>query len=91
MLVGCLAAAIAVHGAWNLVGSTLMTTVALALYPNPDPDAFEPIPMGLLFVASSLTQLLVLAIPIAALAFAWHHDAAHAAPRTPTMAEALPS
>lgn len=90
VLVGCLAAAIAVHGVWNLVGPTVMTSFAVALYPNPDLGVSEPFPQSVLFVASSVTQLVVLAIPIAAIVVAWRRDAARAASGGATL-EVAPS
>jgi RsiW-degrading membrane proteinase PrsW (M82 family) len=80
VLVACLAAASAIHGLWNLVGSTLMTFLVLTLYPEPDVTLAEAVPLSVLFVASSVTQLVVLAIPIAGLVIAWRRDAERAAP-----------
>ena len=79
----CLVAAIAIHGLWNLVGSAVMTRILLTLYPNPDLGMPEAFPLSVLFVASSLTQAVILGLPIAALVVAWRRDTAratHAAP-----------
>ena len=75
VLIGCLAAAVAIHGVWNLVGSSLISAVLMRIYPNPDFESLEPIPMAPLFIASSLTQLVLLVIPFAALVVAWRRDA----------------
>lgn len=78
VLVASLAAAIVVHGLWNLVGSTLISRFLIALYPDPDFAMPEPFPISTLFVASSAAQLVVLGLPILALVVVWRRDAARA-------------
>ena len=84
VLVMSLAAAIAIHGLWNLVGSTLMSRILIAIYPDPDFAMPEPFPLSALFVASSVAQLVILGLPIVALVVMWRRDASQATRVAPT-------
>ena len=75
LLAGCVLAATVIHGIWILIASDVMTRLALGMTPKPDFDSAEPIPMTALFVASSVTGVLILALPVLALAIAWRRTA----------------
>ena len=79
-----LAAAIAIHGLWNLVGSTLMSRIIIAIYPDPDFAMPEPFPLSALFVASSAAPLVILELRIVALVVMWRRDASQATRVAPT-------
>jgi RsiW-degrading membrane proteinase PrsW (M82 family) len=87
VLGSALAAAIGVHGFWNLLATPLLLRFVEVLAPHPNLDSFEPVEHHLLWIASSTLTLIVVGPLLLLLAVVWRRGRR----RPPRFEDAVPT